>query len=323
MMDLSVILVNWNTRQILQDCLESVYRETEGISFEVFVVDNASSDGSAEMVCRQFPQVRLIENETNRGFAAANNQAIAQAQGDYILLLNSDTIVLDNALAKSVRFARQYPKAGIVGCRVLNADRTLQPSCFMYPSLLNLFLLTTYLSRLFKRSRFFGRERMTWWNRTDERTVEVVTGCFMLIKRQVIEDIGLLDEAFFMYGEETDFCYRARQAGYDLLFTPEAQIIHLGGASSRQVRPEMILQLRGSILLFMKKHRSAPAYRTACVLVMLFFLLRTPYWYLRGLIAPDQRDRSFQIARTYGTGAGRAMRGASGLQKRTMAGSHK
>jgi GT2 family glycosyltransferase len=246
---------------------------------------------------------------------------LRQAAGDFLLLLNSDTVVLDNALAKTVRFARRHPEAGIVGCRVLNADRTLQPSCFMVPSLLNLFLLTTYLSRLFKRSRFFGRERMTWWDRTDQRPVEVVTGCFMLIRRQVIETIGLLDEAFFMYGEETDFCWRARKAGWELLFTPEAEIIHLGGASSRQVRPEMILQLRGSILLFMKKHRSAPAYWMACVLVTLFFLLRAPYWYLRGLAAAGQRDRSFQIARTYATGAGRALRGAEGLQKRTMAGS--
>jgi GT2 family glycosyltransferase len=323
MIDLSVILVNWNTCGILRNCLESVYRETQTLSFEVFVVDNASTDGSADMVRRQFPQVRLIENGTNRGFAAANNQAIAQASGDYILLLNSDTLVLDNALAKSVDFARRHPEAGVVGCRVLNADRTLQPSCFMVPSLLNLFLLTTYLSRLFKRNRFFGRERMTWWDRTDQRPVEVVTGCFMLIRREVIDDIGALDEAFFMYGEETDFCYRAHKAGWELLFTPEAEIIHLGGASSRQVRPEMMLQLRGSILLFMKKHRSAPVYWAACVLVMLFFLLRAPYWYLYGLAAARERERSFQIARTYGTGAGRAMRGASGLQKRTMARSPK
>jgi len=323
MIDLSVILVNWNTRQILQDCLESIYRETAGVSFEVFVVDNASGDGSAQMVRQRFPQVRLIENDVNRGFAAANNQAIARASGDYILLLNSDTIVLDNALAKTLRVARRHPETGIVGCRVLNADRTLQPSCFMAPSLLNLLLLTTYLSRLFKRNRFFGRERMTWWDRTDQRPVEVVTGCFMLIRRQVIHDIGLLDEDFFMYGEETDFCWRAGQAGWQLLFTPEAEIIHLGGASSRQVRPEMILQLRGSILLFMKKHRSAPVYWMACVLVMLFFLLRTPYWYLRGLLAPRERGRSFQIARTYGTAVGRAIRGAPGLQKRTMVRSDK
>lgn len=321
MIDLSVILVNWNTRQILQDCLESIYAQTKGISLEVIVVDNASTDGSAEMVRTLYKDVRLIVNNANRGFAAANNQGIAWAQGTYILLLNSDTVVLDNALYKAVEFAQRHPEAGIVGCRVLNADRSLQPSCFMWPSLLNLFLLTTYLSRLFKRSRFFGRERMTWWDRSDEREVEVVTGCFLLMRRRVIDSIGVLDEDYFMYGEETDFCYRAHEAGWRIMFTPEAEIVHLGGASSKQVRPEMMLQLRGSILLFFKKHRSAPVYWAACTLVGLFFLLRTPYWYIRGLITRDDRVRSFQIANTYIAGVRRTLRGAEGLQRRAAAGS--
>lgn len=316
MMDLSVVLVNWNTRQILHDCLASIYRQTQGISFEVIVVDNASTDGSARMVQNSFANVRLIENSENKGFAAANNQAIRAAHGDFILLLNSDTVVLDNALFETLEFARRHPEAGVVGCCVLNADMTLQPTCFMYPSLLNLFLLTTYLSRLFRRNRFFGRERMTWWDRADERQVEVVTGCFMLIRRRVIESVGLLDEDYFMYGEETDYCYRARRAGWKILFTPAARIIHLGGASSKQVRPEMMLQLRGSILLFIRKHRSLPVYYAACVLVTLFFFLRTPYWLIRGIIARGDRVRSFQIANTYIAGMRRALRGAEGLQRR-------
>ncbi|MCE5187073.1 MAG: glycosyltransferase family 2 protein [Planctomycetaceae bacterium] len=320
-MDLSIVLVNWNTRQILAGCLDSIYEQTRGITFEVLVVDNASTDGSARMVRDRFPQATLVANEQNRGFAAANNQGIRMAKGDYILLLNSDTLVLDNALAKSVEFARRHPEAGVVGCRVLNADRSLQPSCFMYPSLLNLFLLTTYLSRLFRRHPFFGRERMGWWDRSNVREVEVVTGCFMLVRRRAFESVGLLDEAYFMYGEETDWCCRAHRAGWKLLFTPDAEIVHLGGASSRQVRPEMMLQLRGSILLFMKKNRPLWEYWAACVLVALFFLLRTPYWYLRGLLAPRQRSRSFQIANTYMQGAARTIRGARGLQKRSLAGS--
>lgn len=314
-MDLSIILVNWNTRQILRDCLQSIYEQTRGISFEVIVVDNASTDGSSQMVREQFSDVILIENTQNRGFAAANNQAIVRAKGQFILLLNSDTVVLDNALCKTLEFARQHPEAGVVGCRVLNADGTLQPSCFMYPSVLNLLLLTTYLSRLFKQHRFFGRERMTWWDRSDEREVEVVTGCFMLIRRETMERVGLLDEDYFMYGEETDWCYRVHLAGWKLLFTPRAEIIHLGGASSKKVRPQMILQLRGSILLFMKKHRSMPAYWAACMLVGLFFLLRLPYWLLRGALNQKDRVRSFQVAAAYVAGAVRAFQGADGLRK--------
>jgi len=139
-MDVSVIIVSWNTRDILQDCLESVYAQTRGVSFEVIVVDNASSDGSVEMVRSQLQQVTLVANRDNRGFAAANNQGMQIARGRYILLLNSDTVVLDGAIQKVVAFADQHPEAAVVGCRVLNRDGTLQQSCFKYPSLLNLLL---------------------------------------------------------------------------------------------------------------------------------------------------------------------------------------
>ena len=316
MIDVSIIIVSWNTRQILEDCLASVYEQTTGISFEVFVVDNASSDGSAEMVRQRFPQIKLITNTDNRGFAAANNQAIRQTSGRYILLLNSDTIILESAIAKTVLCAERHPAAGIIGCRVLNADQTLQQSCFMYPSVLNLFLLTTYLSKMFSKNRFFGRERMTWWDRSDERQVQVVTGCFMLVRREVVEEVGLLDKEYFIYGEETDWCYRACQAGWKSMFTPDAQIIHLGGASSQQVKPKMILQLRGSLLYFMKKNKSRISYGVACVLVSLFFLFRIPYWFLRGIFVKSDQMRSFQLAKTYAIGAIKALGGAGVLRIR-------
>lgn len=313
---LSIILVNWNTREILRNCLTSIYTHTSGLSFEVFVVDNGSSDGSVQMVKNCFPQVLLLANSDNKGFAAANNQALALAKGEYVLLLNSDTYLLDNSLLKVIEFARQHPEAGLFGCRVLNADGTLQPTCFQYPSLLNLFLQTFYLSKLFPKSRFFGRERMTWWDRNDVREVEVITGCFLLVRAEVIRQIGLLDESFFMYGEETDWCYRARRAGWKLLFTPEARIVHLGGASSRQNRPEMVLQLRGSILYFIKKHHCRAAYWLSCLLVSLFFTLRVPYWLLRGLVVESQRKSSLATAATYGKGAVRSLLGSDGLRKK-------
>jgi hypothetical protein len=293
-----------------------VYTFTKGLSFEVFVVDNGSSDGSAQMVRDEFPEVILIANSENRGFAAANNQALALAKGDYVLLLNSDTYLLDNSLLKAVEFAERHPEAGMIGCRVLNADGTLQPTCFQYPSVLNLFLQTFYLSKLFPRSRFFGRERMTWWDRNDVREVEVITGCFLLVRAEVIEQIGFLDESFFMYGEETDWCYRAHRAGWKLLFTPDARIVHLGGASSRQNRPEMVLQLRGSILYFIRKHHSKAAYILSCVLVCLFFALRVPYWLFRGLCVQSERKPCLATAGTYGKGVLRTLRGADGLRRK-------
>jgi GT2 family glycosyltransferase len=169
-------------------------------------------------------------NHDNRGFAAANNQAIALAKGRYILLLNSDTIVLDRAIKKTVAYADNHRDTAVIGCRVLNPNDTLQNSCFMFPSNLNWFLFSTY--RLFPRSRFFGREQMTWWSRNDSRDVDVVTGCFMLVRKEAIDQVGLMDERFFMYAEETDWCYRFKARAWKNRFTPDAEIIHIGGASA-------------------------------------------------------------------------------------------
>lgn len=311
--EVSVVVVNWNTQDILRECLRSIYERCGEIDLEVIVIDNASTDGSVEMVKKDFPQVTLIENSQNRGFAAANNQGIAISKGRYVLLLNSDTVVLDNAIAKTVAFADSRPKAAIVGCRVLNPDRTLQPTCFMFPSILNMLLSSTYLYKLFPKSKFFGREQMTYWDRNDIREVDVVTGCFMLIRQKAIQQVGTMDEQFFMYGEETDWCYRFKQAGWKVMFTPICDIIHLGGQSSRQKRAKMILQLRGSILLFMKKHKSFLTYALACLLVALFFFLRAPYWLVRAMFSRNNKSDDILIARTYLTGACKALLGAESL----------
>ncbi len=276
--DVSIVIVSWNTRDILRDCLRSILDDAGPVSYEIIVVDNASADDSVEMVRREFPDVRLIENADNRGFAAANNQGMAVAGGRYVLLLNSDTIVLDHAIAKTVAFAEARPDAAVVGCRVLNPDRTLQPTCFMYPSLFNLLLASTYLYKLWPQSRLLGREQMTWWQRDDVREVDVVTGCFMLVRREAIEQVGVMDERFFMYAEETDWCYRFRKAGWKVLFTPAGEIIHLGGQSSRRVRVEMTVQLRLSILQFVQKHHGRLYHWLACQLVRLFFAARVPAW---------------------------------------------
>ena len=311
--DVSVIIVNWNTRDILRDCLRSLQGQMGGPISEVVVVDNNSSDGSVAMVRHEFPQVILIENAQNRGFAAANNQGMEVARGRYVLLLNSDTVVLDRAVEKSVNFADAHPDAAVVGCRVLNADRSLQPTCFMYPSALNMLLAATYLYKLWPRSRFFGRERMTWWGRDDIRDVDVVTGCFMLVRREAIRQIGVMDEAFFMYGEETDWCYRFKRAGWSIMFAPCAEIIHLGGASARANASKMRLQLSGSILYFMKKHRAYWEYLLGCVLTALFFVLRIPVWLVKGCIDGKERPYAWCLARTYLRGAVGALKGFKGL----------
>jgi GT2 family glycosyltransferase len=250
----------------------------------------------------EFPRAMLIRNSENRGFAAANNQGIAASRGRYILLLNSDTLVMEDVLARTVGFADAHPRAAVVGCRVLNPDGTLQPTCFMFPSVLNMLLSATYLYKLMPRSRFFGRERMTWWDRNDERQVEVVTGCFMLVRREAIEQVGTMDERFFMYAEETDWCYRFMQAGWQVWFTPGGRIVHLGGQSSKSVKGAMLVQLRLSILKFMKKHYGRMTYATATFLTTAFFIMRMPWWYGKALVDSDGRQQALDRARAYSRG---------------------
>jgi len=304
-MDISVIIVSWNTQAILRDCLRSVYEQTKDIDFEVIVVDNASGDGSVGMIRTEFPQVVLIANEDNRGFAAANNQGMAIAQGCYVLLLNSDTLVLEGAIQKTMAFADAHAEAAVIGCRVLNVDRSLQASCFMFPSALNMVLSATYLYKLFPRSRFFGRERMTWWDRRNAREVDVISGCFMLVRREAIDQVGPMDDGFFMYAEETDWCHRFKAAGWKNLYAPNGQIIHLGGQSTARVSVSMTVQMRLSILRFIRKHRPWPVYTVCCVLISLFFLARVPAWLFMWIFVAKSRSQSRARLQAYLLGAGR------------------
>lgn len=312
--DVSVVIVNWNTRVILQGCLESIYTQTRQIAYEVIVIDNASSDDSVGMIKEHYPQVRLIENKDNRGFAAANNQGMRVAKGRYVLLLNSDTIVLDGAIQKTIGFADRHPGAAVVGCKVLNPDKTLQPTCFMFPSVQNMLLSATYLYKVFPRSRYLCREEMAWWNRDDEREVEVVTGCYMLVRKEAIDQVGMMDETFFMYGEEGDWCFRFYRAGWHNLFYPLASIIHYGGQSTGQIRPQMILQLRSAILQFIHKHNNKLTYRLACLLTSLFFLVRIPYHLFSAM--SSGRQNSLMLARVYFQGFWKSLIGYEALCKK-------
>lgn len=307
--DASIIIVNWNTKDILRDCLNSVIEQTKDIVYEIIVVDNASADGSAQMVRKEFPSVILIENSENLGFAAANNRGIKASKGRYILLLNSDTIILNNAIAQTLSFADNNQNAAAVACKVLNPDMSLQSTCFMFPSLLNMILSTSYLYKLLPKSKFFGRERMTWWGRDTVREVDAVTGCFMLVRRSAVEKVGLMDERFFVYGEETDWCRRFKQAGWKVLFTPDTEIIHYGKASSSQARSEMTLQLRAGILLFIKKHNNLLTYFLCRILTSLFFSLRIPYWLACAFFGRTGRAECVRTAGIYTRGALKSLLG--------------
>jgi GT2 family glycosyltransferase/peptidoglycan/xylan/chitin deacetylase (PgdA/CDA1 family)/RimJ/RimL family protein N-acetyltransferase len=286
MVDVSIIIVNWNTKDIVKICLQSVYEQTKKIIFEVIVIDNASADGSAEMIKAEFPQVILIENSQNRGFAAANNQGIKIAKGRYMLLLNPDTVVLDGAIQKSIAFAERHPDAAVVGIRNDRPDGSLTKNCFQFASVQNLMISAFGMNQLFPNSRLWGRERYSWWDYQSVREVDVVAGCYMLVRRSAVDQVGNLDESYFMYGEEMDWCCRFQNSGWKILYFPDARIIHYGGLSAAQNPVEMSLEFQKSLLRFIKKRQGWSGYFAANELLVITGLIRMCYWSLRWAIGP-------------------------------------
>ena len=254
-MDLSIIIVNWNTRDYLHRCLESIRRNPPTDEFEVVVVDNASSDGSADMVRSRYGgEVTLIANDRNAGYAKGNNQGIEAARGEYILLLNPDTEVKTFALDNLLGFAKDHPEAAAVGCRLVGTDYQVQLSCRSFPYPLAILFEYTRLSRIFPWSRFFSAYRMTWFDHAHEMEVDQPMGSCLLLSRKAIEDIGVFDTDFPIFFNEVDWCYRAKQKGWKIYFIPDAEVVHLGGASTRQCRPEMIKESHRSLKRFYEKH---------------------------------------------------------------------
>jgi len=233
--EVSIVIVSFNTRELTRQCLESVEKYAAGIPHEVFVIDNASTDGSADMVTGKFPWVHLIRMTENKGFAGGNIPGMKKAQGRYVLLLNSDAFLAEMVLKNTISYLDQNPKIGILGCKLTNPDGSMQPSARMLPSPLNKVLHITGLAARFPKSRFFGRVDYTWWDHSEPRSVGWVVGAFFIIRQETIHDIGFLDDHYFLYFEEIDYCLTARRAGWDVVFYPYAEVVHLGGQSTVKV----------------------------------------------------------------------------------------
>ena len=295
---LSILVVSYNTREMTLACLASVFAETRG-DFELIVVDNASADGSAEAVAAAHgadPRLRLLAEPRNHGFAAANNLAAGLARGRRLLLLNPDTVVLDGAIDRLCAFADARPEAGIWGGRTLFADGTLNPtSCWARPTLWSAFCRVAGLTGLFPRSETFNPEAMGAWPRDAERAVDVVTGCFFLIDRALWDRLGGFDPAFVMYGEEADLCLRARALGARPRITPEARIVHHGGASEA-VRVDRVVRILAGKASVMRRHLTGWRRRAALTCHRLWPLTR---WWAAGLLGalPGRRAESAAVWR--------------------------
>ncbi len=278
-MHLSILIVSWNTVALLAQCLESIYANPPDNDFEVWVVDNASTDPSVQMVRQRFPQVRLLANKTNLGFAGANNQAIRQSTGKYVLLLNPDTEVKPGALTELVDFMETQPEAGAAGSQLLNPDGSLQPSCYPAPT------LSRELWRLFHldRLRPYGRYHMASWDLNMPRQVDVVQGAALILRREALDQIGLMDEQYFMYSEELDLCYRLQKGGWRLYWVPQSKVVHYGGQSTKLVAAKMFLCLYESKLIFIRKHYghlAAQAYKLILLAAALARLALSPLAWL-------------------------------------------
>jgi N-acetylglucosaminyl-diphospho-decaprenol L-rhamnosyltransferase len=260
--NLSIIIVNWNVRELLRRCLHSIFQlpisnlqpPTSNFQIEVIVVDSASSDGSVAMVEKEFPQVQLIANSENVGFSVGNNQGIAASRGRYILLLNPDTEVVGDALATMVKYMDEHPQVGALGPQLLNPDGSIQSSRRRFPTLATAFLESTILQQWFPDNVVLRRYYAL--DRPDDEVQEVdwVTGACLLARRKTVEEVGLLDEGFFMYSEELDWCRRIKGQGWKVVYLPTARVIHHGGQSSEQVKPFQHIQFQRSRVRYFRKH---------------------------------------------------------------------
>lgn len=265
---LSVIIVNYNVKYFLEHALASVQKAMEGIEGEVFVVDNASSDGSVEMVRQRFPKVRLIANQKNVGFSKANNQAIRESTGEYVLLLNPDTVVQEDTFRKVVDFMDAHPDAGGLGVKMIDGKGNFLPeSKRAFPSPRVAFYKAFGLSALFPKSKTFGRYHLGHLPEDETAEVEVLAGAFMLIRKSVLDEIGLLDETFFMYGEDIDLSYRIVQAGYKNYYFPETQIIHYKGESTKKGSLNYVRMFYEAMAIFVRKHFGSSKARTFSLLI--------------------------------------------------------
>ncbi|MFA6598825.1 MAG: glycosyltransferase [Ignavibacteriaceae bacterium] len=254
-MDLSIIIVNYNVKEFLQNLLTSLFKAVTNLSSEIIVVDNGSDDGSVELLREKFPQVTLIANKDNLGFSKANNLGLKIAKGKFILLLNPDTIVQEDTFEKLIEFFKAHQDAGMTGCKILNPDGTLQLACRRsFPGPWTSFCKVSGLSSMFPNSRLFARYNLTYMDENQSYEVDAISGSFMMVRREVFEKIGGLDEQFFMYGEDLDWCYRVQKAGWKVYYVHDTTIIHYKGESTKRSSLDETKIFYNAMHLFVKKH---------------------------------------------------------------------
>jgi len=295
---LSIIIVSWNAKDYLIKCLKSLDPELEGIESEIIVVDNASSDGSADAVQDQYPEVKLIRNDQNLGFAKANNIGINQSKGEYVCLMNSDIVVLKDCIRRLLEYMDSNQQIGVLGPKTLNGDGTLQRSCFSLPSVWNSFCRVLALDSIFPWTRIFGSRLMTYWGHDEIRNVEALNGCFLVVRRKALDEVGLLDEGFFIYGEDLDWCKRFGDGGWGVVFYPFASAVHFGGASSANAPIKFYIEMNKADLQYWHKHKGFPGELTYFIILLLHHTLRILGYAPLVLLNSTREKSAFKLKRS-------------------------
>ncbi len=275
-MDLSIVILNWNDKKHLEICLDSLANCSANRSVEIIVVDNGSTDGSPDLVESRFPHVQLIKNKENIGFPKGNNMGIRASRGNYVFVLNSDIKVLSNCVDQLADYLDAHPDIGMIGPKILNGDMTHQSSCRHYPTLWNNFCVASGLAAAFKSSKLFSGEHMMYFHGDRQIDVEVLVGCFWTVRRKALDNFGLLDEGFFIYAEDVDWCKRCWKAGWRVVFYPEASAIHYRGVSTTKKDPvRFAITQQQSVLRYWQKHHGALGRFAIGMLMVTHIFVRT------------------------------------------------
>jgi GT2 family glycosyltransferase len=293
-MDLSIIIVNWNSVEFLKKCISSIRAETKAIKFEIVVIDSASFDGCEEMLHENFPEVIFIQSQENVGFARANNRAFEYSCGRSVLFLNPDTEIEGSAINTLYSYLQKLPKAGALGCKLLNSDRSVQTSCIQsFPTILNQVLDSEFLRLRSPKSSLWGVAPL-YENKREPSVVDAISGACIMMDRNLFEKAGKFSEDYFMYTEDVDLCYKIRESGYLNYYLPEATVIHHGGGSSQEAKSNFaVVMMRESMYNFLKKtkgHCYAWCYRVSMLFIA---LLRLALLTINRLIKP-RNESSFQ-----------------------------
>jgi GT2 family glycosyltransferase len=292
--DISVIIVSWNAKHFVLDCLKSLQQPLEGgLTMETIVVDNASSDGTAEAIREFFPQVNLIESKTNLGFARGNNLGLESATGRYVCLVNPDVVVLAGCIERMLQYMEQKPDIGMLGPMILGSDRKVQRSCMRTPTLWNQFSYAVGLDTIFRKSRLFGGFLMRDFGFDQLRDVDIINGCFWLVRREALHNVGNLDRRLWMYADDLDWCGRFRSAGWRVVFFPDAKAIHYGGGTTEKAPVFFYVELQRSFLQYWRKHHSLASYFCYWLITYLAHSIRAAAYALLYLV---RRSRRLEVA---------------------------